>query len=204
MTESYPFPIDENVLSVQFACPEKRDSRAAYWRGVGLLISNFAKVETALKMLTAKMIRTDLSTGKIITSGMTCSAILNLLRQLNNLPNNADTHEINIIITQIEIIIKERHNIAHNGLTFIDPVSAISHKNLIAKPSTKIISTSYSIDDLHAMIDDCAYITIRLIALMEPTFLEKSTSTSCKITDFKQSIYGPWRYQKQIKQNNAH
>lgn len=190
-----PFPIDDDVLSIQFSASAEMDPRTPMWRAIGLFISNYAKVETALHMYAQYLTGLDYAKARVLLSNQKTSDIVERIKSLLPL---SDTSSINV--TEFEVLQKQifkitdaRHILVHNGVTFINETEVIAHKKAQSKTIASYARNNFSQEQILAMVDDCACIAVRLLALRNPDSLCGGVPEKDK-EEYKAFIFSPWRY----------
>lgn len=189
-----PFPIDEDVLSVQFSTSAVSDPRTPMWRAIGLLISNYAKVEILLHIYARRLIGLDEQQSRILLSNLKAHEVTKCIKELLPLSSAStdDIKEFEVLSSQIKDITDARHLIVHNGVTFNSGNEVFTHKKFVSKTTSSYQEDRFSLEQLHAMVDDCGCIATRLTALTDPSIW----SFVGEAEEFKAFVFSPWRYLK--------
>ena len=188
------FPIDEDVFSIQFSSSAASDLRTPVWRAIGLLISNYAKVETALHMYARRLSGLDDAKARVLLSTLRISEVIARVKSLHLLSGTcaSDIAEFEVLSKQMQRITEARHLLVHNGVSFIKEDEILTHKKFVSKDATSYPMRDFSLEKLHAMVDDCGCIAFRLLALCEPQDLQRVLGGHAD--DMKAFARSPWRY----------
>lgn len=190
-----PFPIDDDVLSIQFSASAEIDPRTPMWRAIGIFISNYAKVETALHLYAQYLTGLDFAKARVLLSNQKTSDIAARIKSLLSLSSASSRNitEFEVLEKQINKITKARHILVHNGVTFIDETEVLTHRKAQSKTITSYERKNLSQEQILAMVDDCACIAIRLLALRDPAALCAGVREEDK-EEYKEFLLSPWRY----------
>lgn len=101
-----------------------------------------------------------------------------------------DIKEFEVLSSQIGVITEARHLIAHNGVSFDNENEVLTHRKFVSKTTNSYQKGRFSLEQLHAMVDDCGCIAIRLTALTDPAIWSFIGETE----EFKAFVFSPWRY----------
>ena len=189
-----PLAIDENALSLEFSA-QLKGPRLPTFGALGLLISNYAKVETVLQMYARKTLGIDDSSARIVFSGLRVSDVTSRLNALllTNSANPRERAEFGLLSEQLQKITKARHLLVHNGISFVGHESILVHKKFVSKRRDSFEKQEFLLNELISMADDCAYICVRILKLLEPEFASvPSLSEAGK--SFVAEAFSPWRY----------
>lgn len=181
---------DYNALGVQFSTPDG-DPRTPMLRALGLFIMNYAKVETAVQMYARSLIGISDDKARILLSGLRVEEIIAKIALL--LPktqrSKSECDEFRILTAQLKRITDARHSLVHNGVTFLSNEKVLSHKHFVFKDKDKFPSQEFTLEQLYAMLDDCAYMFTRFMAITEPELWKEVAFSS-----FREAAFEPWRY----------
>jgi hypothetical protein len=190
-----PFPIDDDVLSIQFSASAEFDPRTPMWRAIGIFISNYAKVETALHMYAQYLTGLDFAKARVLLSNQKAHEIAARIKSLLPLSGASSLNitEFEVLEEQIKKITCARHILVHNGVTFINETEVLAHKKAQSKTITSYERKNFSQEQILAMVDDCACIAIRLLALRDPAILCAGVLEKDK-EEYLAFLLSPWRY----------
>lgn len=189
-----PLTIDENTLSLGFSS-QLEGPHLPTFGALGLMISNYAKVETVLQMYARKTLGIDDASARIVFSGLRVSDVTNRLNALLlvNSANPREVSEFGLLSEQLNKITKARHLLVHNGITFVGDQSILVHKKFVSKRRDSFEKQEFLLNELISMADDCAYICVRILKLLEPEF-DSELSLSEAGKSFAAEALSPWRY----------
>ena len=190
-----PFPIDDDVLSIQFSASAEFDPRTPMWRAIGIFISNYAKVETALHMYAQYLTGLDFAKARVLLSNQKTPDIAARIKSLLPLSGASSINitEFEVLEKQINKITRARHILVHNGVTFINKTEVLAHRKAQSKTITSYERNNFSQEQILAMVDDCACIAIRLLALRDSSSLYAGVLDENKEA-YKAFLLSPWRY----------
>ena len=191
---SIPFTIDADVFSVQFSSDAEQDRRTPVWRAIGLLISNYAKVETALHIYARRLSGIDDAKARIFLAKLQVSDVIGRIKELLSLSgaSTVDIAEFEMLSKQLYKITEARHLMVHNGVSFKNETEVFVHKKFVSRTATSYQEGEFSLGQLHAMVDDCGCIAFRLLALSEPASLYGFLADQAET--MRAFVLSPWRY----------
>lgn len=189
MTYNYEKP--HELQGVQFSGSADVDPRTPMLRALGLFIMNYAKVETAIQMYARRLIGINDDQARILLSGLRVHDVVSrisllLLKTQRSEPEREEFRDLSEHLTTIT---NARDSLVHHGTTFVANDRVLSHKAFVSRDSNKFPSQEFTLEQLNALVDDCAFMFIRFTAILEPQLWEIGNTAL-----LKEEAYQPWRY----------
>lgn len=180
-----------DVLGVQFSTSADVDPRTRILRALGLFITNYAMVETAVHIYARKLIAIDDRKARILFAGITVTKLVEKISLLLALAGygEVDRREFCELAGQLKRISAVRHLLAHNGVTFTSDQEVLSHKGFVSRDPDATQPQELTLEQLHALVDDCAFMFVRFTAITEPTVWEMGN-----VASLRDAAFQPWRY----------
>ncbi len=189
MTYNYEKP--HELQGVQFSGAADVDPRTPMLRALGLFIMNYAKVETAIQEYARSLIGINDDQARILLSGRRVHDLVSTISDL--LPktqrSERECEEFRRLSVHLTRITKARDSLVHHGVTFVEDHRVLSHKAFVSRDRNKFPSQEFTLEQLHALVDDCAFMFIRLAAIREPRVWQSGNTELAKKEAFQQ-----WRY----------
>jgi hypothetical protein len=159
---------------------------------LGLLVSNYAKVETLLQVYARRLLGMDDARARIVFAGVRVCDLLTRIRGLQTVSqvDAATVVEYETLEKQIRRISEARHLLVHNGVSITEDDSVLSHKGLVSRAVDTFQEQYFTVEALTAIANDLGCIAVRLLDLAHPGERMRFEDSS----EFTAMLQADWRF----------